>query len=156
MLNACLKSNIPDPFSDFDLKIVILYWLPRAISWNKRKKKKETFFLVSGSWKVTLFNLAYTLYIIQPNQINMAVLFWYPIKSNASVRYTTEAYTGQVTLYKVPETHCYVRLVTLYKEHIYLIAIVFYVNAPRTVCQFWNHNNLIKYKKNNIIKRIFQ
>ena len=35
----------------------------------------------------------------------MAVLFWYLVNSDASD--WTVAYTGHVTLYKVPETHGY-------------------------------------------------
>ena len=42
---------------------------------------------------------------IQPNQLNMAVLFWYFVKSDATVRYCTLAYTDQVTVCKVPETN---------------------------------------------------
>ena len=46
---------------------------------------------------------------LQPDQINMAVLFWYLGKSDASVQYSgAETYTGQVTFKKVPETHAYV------------------------------------------------
>ena len=45
---------------------------------------------------------------IQPDQINIVVLFWYLVKSNASVRYCTVAYTGQVTDNKVPEPHGHV------------------------------------------------
>ena len=52
--------------------------------------------------------------IIQLYQINMAVLFWWLVKSDARVRYCTVAYTGQVMLYKVPEQHGRVYLVTLY------------------------------------------
>ena len=46
---------------------------------------------------------------IQPDQINMAVLFWYLVESDlSSVGYCTEAYTRQVTVYKVPEKHGHV------------------------------------------------
>ena len=34
----------------------------------------------------------------------MAVFFWYLVKIDASVRQCTEAYTAQVTFFKVPET----------------------------------------------------
>ena len=43
------------------------------------------------------FRIAFE-FIIQPDQINMAVLFWYLVKRYASVRFCTVAYTGQVTL----------------------------------------------------------
>ena len=39
---------------------------------------------------------------IQHDQINMAVMFWYLVKSSASVRYSTVTYTDQVTFHKVP------------------------------------------------------
>ena len=45
--------------------------------------------------------------VLQPDQINMAVFFWYPVNSDASVQI---AYTGQVNVYKVPETHGHVLL----------------------------------------------
>ena len=48
--------------------------------------------------------------ILQPDQINMAALFWYPIKSVASICYCTVAYNEQVTFYKVPETHDHVTI----------------------------------------------
>ena len=47
---------------------------------------------------------------LQPNQIKMAVLFWYPIKSDATVH----VYAGQVRFYKVPETHDHVYIYTLH------------------------------------------
>ena len=50
---------------------------------------------------------------LQPDQINMSVLLWFLVTSNASVRYCTIAYTGQVTFYKVPVTHGHVQLVSL-------------------------------------------
>ena len=37
-----------------------------------------------------------------------AVLFWYLVKSGASVRYCTVAYTEHVTFYQRPETHVHV------------------------------------------------
>ena len=48
-----------------------------------------------------------TLYI-QPDQINMAVVFLYLAESDTSVRFCTVAYTGQITFYKVQETHNHV------------------------------------------------
>ena len=45
---------------------------------------------------------------IQPDQINMAVLFWYLVESDASVRYLTVVDTGQVTFYRVLEIHGHV------------------------------------------------
>ena len=46
-------------------------------------------------------------FIIQPDQINMAMFFWYIVKSDfSSVGYN--ANTGQVTFYEVPETHGHV------------------------------------------------
>ena len=51
------------------------------------------------------------VYYIQPNKINMGVMFWYPVaKSEASVRCTV-AYTGQVTFYTVPAIHGHVQQV---------------------------------------------
>ena len=38
------------------------------------------------------------------NVLNMAVLFWYLVKIDASVRYCTVAYTWQCPFYKVPCT----------------------------------------------------
>ena len=38
----------------------------------------------------------------------MAVLFLYLVESDATVRHYTVAYTGQVKVYKVPETHDHV------------------------------------------------
>ena len=38
----------------------------------------------------------------------MTVLFLYLVKGDASVRYYTAAYSGQVTFYKVPEKHGHV------------------------------------------------
>ena len=52
---------------------------------------------------------------VQGDQFNMAFLFWYLVKSDASVRYSTVAYTGQVTFYKVPEQHGHAYLATLYE-----------------------------------------
>ena len=50
--------------------------------------------------------------VLQPDQIYMAVLFWYLVKSDAIVYATLyEQYivqTGQVTFNKVPETHGHV------------------------------------------------
>ena len=37
--------------------------------------------------------------IVQPDQMNMAVLFWYLVKSDDNVRYCKVAYTAQVTFY---------------------------------------------------------
>ena len=43
---------------------------------------------------------------LQPDQINMAVLFWYLVQSDDWVCCGTVApYTGQVKFYKIPETH---------------------------------------------------
>ena len=46
--------------------------------------------------------------MLQPDQINMAVCFWYLAKGTCPVYATLQAYTGQVTLYKVPEIHGHV------------------------------------------------
>ena len=43
--------------------------------------------------------------MLQPDQNNMAVFFWYLVIIGAGVRYCTVLYTGKVTFYKVPETH---------------------------------------------------
>ena len=53
-------------------------------------------------------------FIIQPDQINMAVLFRYLLKSETSFRYYVITFTEQVTFSKVPEKHGHVKLVTLY------------------------------------------
>ena len=50
-----------------------------------------------------IFTKSYMARQLQPDQINMFVLFWYLVKSDASVRYCTVAYTGQVTFKGVPE-----------------------------------------------------
>ena len=43
------------------------------------------------------------------DQINLAVVFWYLVKSDGSdVRYCTPTYTGIATFYKIPGTHDYV------------------------------------------------
>ena len=50
-------------------------------------------------------------YHVQGDLLNMAVYFWYLVKSEASVRFSTysslqvlpDSYTGRVTFYKVPE-----------------------------------------------------
>ena len=57
---------------------------------------------------------------IQPDQMNMAVYFWYLVKSDLSnIRHVTaHTYAGQVTFYKLPETHGHVELVTLYIRQI--------------------------------------
>ena len=34
--------------------------------------------------------------LLQPDQVNRAVLFWFIVESDASVRYCTVAYTGRV------------------------------------------------------------
>ena len=54
---------------------------------------------------------------VQGDQINMAVLFWYLVKSDARVRYYTVAYNGQVTFYKVlvPEEHGHVENLKIFK-----------------------------------------
>ena len=39
---------------------------------------------------------------LQPDQINMAVFFWYLVKVTCPVYIV---YTGRATFYKVPETH---------------------------------------------------
>ena len=38
-----------------------------------------------------------SLTFVQPNQINMALMLLYPVKSDAGVRYCTLAYSGQGT-----------------------------------------------------------
>ena len=45
---------------------------------------------------------------ISPDQINMAVLFWYLEKVTLVHSTLRQPYTGQVTLYKVPDTHGHV------------------------------------------------
>ena len=52
------------------------------------------------------------MFIIQLDQINMTVLFWYLVKSDANVRYFTVVNTVLDKFSKVPETHG--QLVTLY------------------------------------------
>ena len=43
---------------------------------------------------------------IYNDQINMAVLYWYPVKSDASYATVhTVPYAGQATFYKVTKTH---------------------------------------------------
>ena len=42
------------------------------------------------------------------DQINMAVLFWYLVKRDAVFVSCSVAYTGQVTFFKVTETHGHV------------------------------------------------
>ena len=64
---------------------------------------------------------------LQPDQINMAVLFWYLVKSDASVRFHTLTCTGQVTFYKVPEKHGHVQC-TLYLFHKYSSLLTFLVH----------------------------
>ena len=44
----------------------------------------------------------------QGDQLNMAVFFWYRVKSDVSERYNKVAYNGQATFYKVPEQHSHV------------------------------------------------
>ena len=56
--------------------------------------------------------------MLQSDQINMAVFFWYLVKSDAIVRNCTVANTEQVTFYKVSEKHDHVNLVTLYVVYI--------------------------------------
>ena len=48
---------------------------------------------------------------IQPDQINMAVFFWCPVKSDM---YMCTYDKSLLTFYKVLETHGHVKLVTLY------------------------------------------
>ena len=55
-----------------------------------------------------LFHLVIFTISLQPDQITMAVLFWYLATSNASVRYYTVVYAGPVTFYRVAETHGHV------------------------------------------------
>ena len=45
--------------------------------------------------------------MLQPDQINMAVSFWYLVKCDlSSIKHCTVAYTKQISFYqKVPETH---------------------------------------------------
>ena len=45
---------------------------------------------------------------VQGHQYYMAMLFWYLVKSGASERYCTLAYTGQVSFNEVPERHGHV------------------------------------------------
>ena len=68
-----------------------------------------------------MFELIVNIYSLYNPTISiyMAVLFLYLEKSDASVRYSKLAYTGQVTFYKVPETHGHVYLVTLYVYTLY-------------------------------------
>ena len=61
------------------------------------------------------------LFIAQASirQINMAVLFWYLVKSDSSVRYyvySTVPYTEQVTYNKVPEQYGHVKTGSATKE----------------------------------------
>ena len=43
---------------------------------------------------------------LQGDQLYMALCFWYFVKSDFyRVHYSTLAYTGQITSYKLPETH---------------------------------------------------
>ena len=54
---------------------------------------------------VTLYpGISGPVYRVQPDQLNMAVLFWYLVKNDA----------GQVRFYKLLELHGHVYLVTLY------------------------------------------
>ena len=55
--------------------------------------------------EIALTKATVELLKVQGDQINMAVLFWYLVKSNASVRYCTSSDAGQVTLSRVPEQH---------------------------------------------------
>ena len=52
-----------------------------------------------------------TALFTQGDQLYMAVCFWYLVESDASLRYCTEAYTGQVTYDKVPEQHGHLKIV---------------------------------------------
>ena len=45
---------------------------------------------------------------VQGDQLNVAVFFQYPVKSVYLMLLCREAYTGKVTLYKVPEKHGHV------------------------------------------------
>ena len=45
---------------------------------------------------------------LQTDKIHMAVLVWYLVNSDASVRQCTATYTGQVTFQRVAETHGHV------------------------------------------------
>ena len=46
---------------------------------------------------------------MQGDQLIMAVFFWYTfLKVTCAVYATVHVYTGQVTIYKVPEKHDYV------------------------------------------------
>ena len=47
-----------------------------------------------------------TFHFLQPDQLYMAMLFWYLVKSDFYA--TVHAYTGQVTFYKIPETYGHV------------------------------------------------
>ena len=90
-----------------------------------------------------------TYFIIQPDQINMAVLFRYLLKSETNFRYCVITFTEQVAFSKVPETHGHVKLVTLYiiylwwsktdakvqSDFFFLIAIPTYVGGKSHI--FW-------------------
>ena len=54
---------------------------------------------------LTLNTVLPIINILTGNYINMAVLLWYLLKTDAIVRYFTVAYTGKVTFYKIPEIH---------------------------------------------------
>ena len=45
---------------------------------------------------------------VQGHQLNIAVFFWYLVKSDWSMYTCIIAYTRQVTFYKVPEKHGHV------------------------------------------------
>ena len=65
---------------------------------------------------------------IQPDQMVMAVLFWYLVKCDSIVNsYCTVAYTGEVTFYKVPEKHgpVYAKLkVSPFLSYLYDITVI--------------------------------
>ena len=46
----------------------------------------------------------------------MAVFFWYHVNVTCPVLATVHAYTGQVTIYNIPETHGHVLMVILYAD----------------------------------------
>ena len=50
--------------------------------------------------------------MIQSDKLNMVLFLWFLV--TFSVYTTLHVYTGQVTFYKVPETHDHVELITLY------------------------------------------
>ena len=106
-------------FKFLDVLLITKSWGWGAKSLSELSTRKITLLLLPLGLKRNVFGVNI---LVQSDQLNMAVCFWYLVKRYLSpcVHYCTVACTG-VTFYKVPEQHGHVYLVYLSYLHLFSI-----------------------------------